>query len=84
MILCQTFGWFRQSCQNNRGWITERELGDDFEVDDVVLRVVEASNMFSCDGCYFLECDRTACEFQNCLRCERKDRKSVKFVKVYG
>ena len=57
----------------------ERELGDEFEVNDVVLRVVEASNRFSCDGCYFLECDRTACEFQNCLKCERNDGKSVVF-----
>ena len=32
----------------------ERELGDEFEVDGAVLRVVEASNPFSCDGCYFL------------------------------
>ena len=32
----------------------ERELGDEFEVDGVALRVVEASNPFSCDGCYFL------------------------------
>ena len=38
-------------------WIMEREVGDEFEVNDVVLRVVEASNRFSCDGCYFLECD---------------------------
>ena len=61
----------------------ERELGDEFEVDDVVLRVVEASNPFSCDGCYFLESNRTVCEFQNCLKCEWQDNKSVKFVKVY-
>ena len=60
-------------------WIMEREVGDEFEVNDVVLRVVEASNRFSCDGCYFLECDRTACEFQNCLKCERNDGKSVVF-----
>ena len=53
----------------------ERELGDEFEVGEVVLKVVEASNPFSCDGCYFLECDRTACEFQNCLKCERQDGK---------
>lgn len=57
----------------------ERELGDEFEVNDVVLRVVEASNPFSCDGCYFLESERNVCEFQNCLRCERNDGKSVVF-----
>ena len=61
----------------------ERELDDEFEVDGVVLRVVEASNTFSCDGCYFLESGENVCEFQNCLKCERKDNKSVKFVKVY-
>ena len=57
----------------------EREIGEIFEVDGVVLRVVEASNRFSCDGCYFLESERTTCEFQNCLKCEREDRKSVVF-----
>ena len=57
----------------------ERMLGDEFEVDDVVLRVVEGSNPFSCDGCYFLDNERTACEFQNCLKCERNDGKNVIF-----
>ena len=57
----------------------ERELGDEFEVGDVVLRVVEASNRFSCDGCYFLESEHNVCEFQNCLKCERNDGKSVVF-----
>ena len=57
----------------------ERELGDEFEVNDVVLRVVEASNRFSCDGCYFLDSGQNVCEFQNCLRCEREDGKSVVF-----
>ena len=57
----------------------ERELGDEFEDNGVVLRVVEASNTFSCDGCYFLESERTACEFQNCLKYERQDGKSVVF-----
>ena len=57
----------------------ERELGDEFEVGGVVLRVVEASNPFSCDGCYFFDNERTACEFQNCLKCEMNDGKSVVF-----
>ena len=57
----------------------ERELGDEFEVDGVALRVVEASNVFSCDGCYFLESEHNVCEFQNCLKCERNDGKSVVF-----
>ena len=57
----------------------ERELGDEFEDNGVVLRVVEASNPFSCDGCYFFDNERTACEFQNCLKCERNDGKSVVF-----
>ena len=62
-----------------RDCLMERELGDEFEVNDVVLKVVEAANRFSCDGCYFLESERTACEFQNCLKCERQDGKSVVF-----
>ena len=57
----------------------EREFGDEFEDNGVTLRVVEASNPFSCDGCYFLGSERTACEFQNCLKCERNDEKSVIF-----
>ena len=57
----------------------ERELGDEFEVDDVVLKVVEAANRFSCDGCYFLGSEQNVCEFQNCLKCERQDGKSVVF-----
>ena len=62
-----------------RDCLMERELGDEFEVNDVVLRVVEASNRFSCDGCYFLGSGQKVCEFQNCLKCERNDGKSVVF-----
>ena len=61
----------------------ERKLGEVFEVDGVKLQVVEASDTFSCDGCYFLKNEQDVCGFQNCLKCERKDNKSVKFVKVY-
>ena len=57
----------------------ERELGDEFGVGGVTLRVVEASNPFSCDGCYFLSSGQKVCEFQNCLKCERNDGKSVVF-----
>ena len=57
----------------------ERELGDEFEVGGVALRDVEASNPFSCVGCYFLGNGQNVCEFQNCLRCEREDEKSVVF-----
>ena len=57
----------------------ERELGDEFEVNDVALRVVEASNPFSCVGCYFRGSGQNVCGFQNCLRCERNDGKSVVF-----
>ena len=53
-----------------------RKLGEVFEVDGVKLQVVEASDTFSCDG-------KDVCGFQNCLRCERTDNKSVKFVMVY-
>ena len=61
----------------------ERKLGEVFGVDGVTLRVVEASDTFSCDGCYFLTNEQNVCGFQNCLRCERKDNKSVKFVNIY-
>ena len=57
----------------------ERELGDEFEVGGVALRVVEASNPCSCVGCYFFGNGQNVCEFQNCLRCERNDGKSVVF-----
>ena len=61
----------------------ERKLGEVFEVDGVKLQVVEDSDTFSCDGCYFLGSEQNVCDFQNCLRCEREDNKSVKFVKIY-
>lgn len=61
----------------------ERELGDEFEVGGVALRVVEASNPFSCAGCWFLDSELNVCELQKCLKCEREDNKSVKFVKIY-
>ena len=61
----------------------ERKLGEVFEVDGVKLQVVEASDTFSCDGCYFLDNEKNVCGFKNCLRCEREDNKPVKFVKVY-
>ena len=51
----------------------ERKLGDVFEVDGVKLQVVEASDTFSCDGCYFLANEQNVCGFQNCLSCERND-----------
>ena len=57
----------------------EREHGDEFELDGVVLRVVEVSNPFSCDGCYFLGSGQNVCGFQNCLKCEKKKEKSVVF-----
>ena len=57
----------------------ERLLGEVFEYNGVNLQVVEASNIFSCDGCYFLDSGQNVCEFQNCLRCERNDGKSVVF-----
>lgn len=61
----------------------KRKLGEVFEVDGVKLQVVESSDTFSCDGCYFLDSGQNVCGFQNCLRCEREDNKSVKFVMVY-
>ena len=60
-----------------------RKIGDIFEFKGVKLQVVESSATFSCDGCYFLANEQNVCGFQNCLRCERTDNKSVKFVKIY-
>lgn len=57
----------------------ERKLGEVIEVDGVALRVVEASDTFSCDGCYFLDSGQDVCGFQNCLRCERNDGENVVF-----
>ena len=57
----------------------ERKLGEVFEVDGVKLQVVEASDTYSCDGCYLLDNEKNVCGFQNCLRCERNDGKSVVF-----
>ena len=51
----------------------ERKLGEVFEVDGVILRVVEASDTFSCDGCYFLANEQNVCGFQKCNDYERKD-----------
>lgn len=61
----------------------EREISDEFEVDGIELKVVEAPNTYSCSGCYFLENERNACEFQKCLKYEKEDNKSVVFVKIY-
>ena len=63
--------------------VMERELGDEFEYNGVELRVVEDSSTFSCVGCYFIGSEQNVCDFQNCLRCEREDNKSVKFVRIY-
>ena len=38
-----------------------RKLGEVFEVDGVKLQVVEASDTFSCDGCYFLDSGQNVC-----------------------
>lgn len=61
----------------------EREIGDEFEVNGIELKVVEACNPFSCSGCYFLKNERNACEFQKCVKYERRDKKSVIFEKIY-
>ena len=53
----------------------EGKVGEIYDDGVVKLKVVEAYGAWKCVGCYFLECDRTACEFQNCLKCERQDGK---------
>ena len=57
----------------------EGKVGEIYDDGVVKLKVVEAYGAWKCVGCYFLECDRTAREFQNCLKCEREDGKSVIF-----
>lgn len=64
----------------------EREIGDTFTYNGVVLRVEERK---FCDACYFNTRYRSKCVFQPHIKitgyCEyllRSDRKSVSFVKV--
>ena len=62
----------------------EGKVGEVYEVAPLVkLKVVESYGIFSCAGCWFLDSESNMCGFQKCRDFERKDRKSVKFVKIY-
>ena len=60
----------------------ERKVGEIFEVEGVKLQVVEDFDCgLSSVSCYFLDNDEQ-CELQKCLAGERKDRTSVKFLRI--
>ena len=61
----------------------EGKIGEVSDDGVVKLKVVEAYGVWKCVGCYFLDCESNMCGFQKCNENERKDRKSVKFVKIY-
>ena len=60
----------------------EREIGEIFEFEEVKLQVVKG---FDCgignDSCYFLG-DFNNCNPTECFAIKRKDRTSVKFIKI--
>ena len=61
----------------------EGQVGKVYDDGVVKLKVVEAYGIFSCAGCWFLDSESNMCGFQKYQPYQRKDRKSVKFVKVY-
>ena len=60
----------------------EREIGEIFEFEGIKLQVVKG---FDCgtrnDSCYFLG-DFNNCNPAECFAIQRKDRTSVKFIKI--
>ena len=61
----------------------EGKVGETYDVYGVKLKVVEAYGAWKCVGCNFLDDERSMCGFIKCEPYQRKDRKSVKFVKIY-
>ena len=61
----------------------EGKVGEVCDVYGVKMKVVESYGIFKCNGCNFLDTELNMCGFQKCMPSERKDRKSVKFVKIY-
>ena len=60
----------------------ERKIGEIFEFDGVKLQVVESSNCgLNNTSCYFSD-DEIDCEPHMCGAFQRKDKKSVKFIKI--
>ena len=64
-----------------------RPIGEEFQLDEVTLKVVEATDG-SCSGCFFVTIDGLGCLGSigdvtgNCSRRYRKDKKSVIFKNV--
>lgn len=59
----------------------EREIGEIFEEDGKKLQVVKDNQDNGCNGCYFhYQCP--GCEVMNCTPSSRKDRASVKYIRV--
>ena len=61
----------------------EGKVGEIYDDGVVKLKVVEAYGAWACVGCWFLDSESNMCGFQKCQPYQRKDRKSVKFVKIY-
>ena len=61
----------------------EGKVGEIYDDGVVKLKVVEAYGAWKCVGCNFLDDERSMCGFIKCDPYQRKDRKSVKFVKIY-
>ena len=61
----------------------EVKVGEVYDVYGIKLKVVEAYGAWKCVGCNFLDDERSMCGFQKCMPSDRKNRKSVKFVKIY-
>ena len=61
----------------------EGKVGEVYDVYGVKIKVVESYAIFKCAGCWILDSESNMCGFQKCRDFERKDRKSVKFVKIY-
>lgn len=61
----------------------EGEVGKVYDDGVVKLKVVESYGIWACVGCWFLDSESNMCGFQKCQPYKMKDRKSVKFVKVY-
>ena len=61
----------------------EGKVGEVYDIYGIKMKVVESYGIFKCAGCNFLDTERNMWGFRKCMPSERKDRKSVKFVKIY-
>lgn len=62
------------------------EVGEEFQFGRIKLRVEQCENPISCENCFFREhlsmCYRLLQVIGGCSELRRKDKQSVKFVKV--